>query len=289
MNIISSSTESSAPDNSGFLNIAGEEVSNQAEIPRFPTARKRAASDVQPKEIQSASYPGGVPEWRRTAAPLITIPIAASTARTGPVSRSSPGINNNQHWQNLSTLFYNTSDFQEDRGYVRWGKEKLHIGSIIRAPVHEQNLNFTGTPLGTSRNSPSLDPSAANPVYTKVRKLIVIAVHPDHYIALPCFTFSGRGLAHRLSTKAFISIRDHRSEGSFEALSCHEPVMTENLEPGIEPFDPKTCVWVTYPVSRRYGVPCAYEGNIDGASIDRVLREYRNQGPGAPSMRFGKK
>ena len=171
----------------------------------------------------------------------------------------------------------------------RFPKAEFQIGTIIKAPVHEEDFNWTPRP-------PSIDLSATadewgayshsgmsaprtehkkgrhitfsnwnDPIYTEVRFMIVVALFYDHYLAIPLYTHGGNGLAHKDNKWEYASIEDYREPRSLQEgrVLLH----TEYLKPDCKHLLPKSVAHITYPVSRKYALPVAPQGRLREDSI----------------------
>lgn len=172
---------------------------------------------------------------------------------------------------------------------IKLRKEDYKPGMIIRAPLHEQDSRGDARSLGANSNvsvaSASSEatlaekyttPSRFGTIFTKYRKMIVVACHQDNYVAIPLFTHNGRGLVNKTRPDEFVSVRDHRykerEREEWRQLSKWEPLVTEYVREGIDLFETKTTAHLAYPVSRRYGLPVVNEGCLRGSSL-RVMRD----------------
>lgn len=163
-------------------------------------------------------------------------------------------------------------DVERNKG-IKLPKETFKPGMIIRAVLHEPD--FRGA-AGASDVTPATQAdrfrtdSAYGPIYTKTRKMIVLATFQNNYIAVPLYTHNGQGLEGKTKPEEFVSVRDHRAPGSFTPLSMHHPLVTGHLNDGIEPFHVKTAVHITYPVSRKYTLPVVQEGRLNNESVQQL-------------------
>ena len=160
------------------------------------------------------------------------------------------------------------ADVENNKG-SKLAKEMFRRGMIIRAAHHEQHFTArTSASVGasdvTARDNYRND-SKFGTIYTKYRHMIVVALYDEHYVAVPLYTHNGKGLEHKLKADEFVSVRDHRLPGSFTKLSVHPPVVTEQLNVGVDNFHPKSTAHFTYPVSRKYGLPVIVEGQVSKA------------------------
>ena len=175
---------------------------------------------------------------------------------------------------------------REANQFVRIPAEQYKLGMIIRAPLHEQDSAVARRPGGGSSvatNSSEATKaenckteSRMGTIFTKQRKMIVVALHADHYVAIPLYTHNGRGLINKRQPEEFVSVKDHRDREEFVKLSKHDPLVTEMIREGINLFDPKSTAHLAYPVSRRYQLPVVYEGHLRNSSL-RILVSLYNR------------
>ncbi|KAL8764910.1 MAG: hypothetical protein Q9194_006771, partial [Teloschistes cf. exilis] len=173
-----------------------------------------------------------------------------------------------------------------DNRSIRYRKDEYKPGMIIRAPLHEQDSkggqhrpNGTGSSVATmaseaTRAEKYTTESRFGTIFTKYRKMIVVALHQDNYVAVPMYTHNGMGLINKARPDEFISIKDHRNknDADWRQLSKWDPLVTEHVKEGIDLFDPKSTVHVAYPVSRRYALPVVLEGNLRRSSF-KILKD----------------
>ena len=108
--------------------------------------------------------------------------------------------------------------------------------------------------------------------------MIVVACYTQHYTAIPLFTHNGRGLVGK-NPDEYVSVRDYRSKDHFNELSHHGTLLTKFLNEQIYLFDPKSTAHFTYPLSRRYDLPCVYEGYLEPASTRRLVKLFDEHAP----------
>ena len=164
----------------------------------------------------------------------------------------------------------------------RFPKEEFHVGTIIKAPIHEEDFNWTPRPPSVeaaesadergrySRSGMSTPRTAPNkkrhitfsnwndPIYTEVRFMIVIALFYDHYLAIPLYTHGGNGLAHKDNKWEYASIEDYREPMSHQEAGFL--LHTEYMKPDCKHLLPKSVAHIAYPVSRKYTLPVAPQG-----------------------------
>lgn len=170
-------------------------------------------------------------------------------------------------------------------------KAQYKPGWIIRGLLHEQDYNATSTGSNITVTDRFRSETKFGPVYTKYRKMIVLAMFEDHYLAIPLFTHNGNGLAYKSRPDEFIGIKDHRAraeEGLLQQQSRHEPLVTEAINSGIHLFDVKSTAHVTYALSRKYDLPVILEGQLTRSSINRLIRLFNQFAPTELKDRQGK-
>ncbi|KAI4158045.1 MAG: hypothetical protein LQ342_007808 [Letrouitia transgressa] len=160
---------------------------------------------------------------------------------------------------------------EANRG-VKLKKANFKIGMIIRAPLHEQD--FKGGRATSVAGSEATvaekytTESKFGTIFTKYRKMIVVAMHQDNYVAIPLYTHNGQGLHNKARPDEFVSVKDHRNKDpKWSKLSDWDPLVTEHINPGIDPFDPKSTAHLAYPVSRKYTLPVVHEGQLRATSL----------------------
>lgn len=155
-------------------------------------------------------------------------------------------------------------------------KQLFKPGMIIRAALHEQHLDNRIDQADKNKTQ-----SIFGAIHTKFRKMIVIGLYQDHYIALPMYTHNGIGLSNKAKPDEFVSVKDHRSNSAFTKLSKHQALVTETMYEGINIIDPKTTAHITYPISRKYDLPIVQEGQLEKASIVSLMDLYNRLAPKA--------
>lgn len=161
----------------------------------------------------------------------------------------------------------------------RFPKEEFQVGTIIKAPIHEEDFNWTPRP-----NSMGMSGSLADrgrychfsnwndPIYTEVRFMIVIALFYDHYLAIPLYTHGGNGLAHKDNKWEYASIEDYREPRSLQEAG--NLLHTEYLKPDCKHLLPQSVAHIAYPVSRKYNLPVAPQGRLRQDSTDALVKVF---------------
>ncbi len=167
-----------------------------------------------------------------------------------------------------------TANFPKETETLAWAaetaqltiipKSEYRVGMIFRAPHHEQHWNPHGSKAGDSSRTESF----AGPICTKTRKMIVVALHSDNYVAIPLYTHNGNGLSRKENADDYVSVFDHRYAENpsyfqgLKPLSNHRPLLTGFMYPTARLIDEKSTAHFTYPVSRSYGLSIIPEGQI---------------------------
>lgn len=178
----------------------------------------------------------------------------------------------------------------------RFPKEEFLIGTIIKAPIHEEDFRWTPRPpsmealeitneRGRYSQSGMSTPRTEHkkgrhitfsnwndPIYTEVRFMIVIALFYDHYLAIPLYTHGGTGLAHKENKWEYASIQDYREPRSHQEAGVL--LHTEYLKPDCKHLLPQSVAHIAYPVSRKYNLPVAPQGRLQEDSIITLVELF---------------
>ncbi|KAL8766087.1 MAG: hypothetical protein Q9209_007053 [Squamulea sp. 1 TL-2023] len=165
-------------------------------------------------------------------------------------------------------------------------KEQYYPGMIIRALVHEQDFEASSSKSNiTVSQDKYRTASDYGTIYTKCRKMIVLAKYEDHYTAIPVFTHNGNGLQHKVKPDEYVSIKDNRTNDECPAQSKHGHLETENMCNGTEIFHVKSTAHITYALARRYDIPVIKEGQLTGRSLNRLIELFNAYAPRPISRR----
>ena len=143
-------------------------------------------------------------------------------------------------------------------------------GTLIVAPFHEQ--------FGGDFKDPyerSLTRGQYGTVFTKLRRMVVVATYGTHYISLPFYTHDGQGLANVAREDEHVSVKDSRYKGKLDPLSRHEPLVIACMKEGAPVWNKRSMVQLTYPLSRNARHPCAIEGRLSSGSTTRLVKLLR--------------
>ena len=106
--------------------------------------------------------------------------------------------------------------------YRRYDKEELQPGTIIRAPLHEENFNRTKRSELSSMSSAKSshisfsDRCGVRVIYSESRLLIVVAAFSRHFLPITLYTYASTGLKYKDDVGEYASIQDHRQPSSLE-------------------------------------------------------------------------
>ena len=154
-------------------------------------------------------------------------------------------------------------------------KELCCVGKIIRAVVHDQDFNDTPGCLATPDDTHTTV-SKYGTIYSKMRWMIVVAVHHGNYLTVPIYTHNGTGLSNKSDAARleYVSIRDLRHTGEFESLSKHRR-LDARMKAGTTLLNRKSVAHLTAPISRKYGMLVEEQGQLDEYSVDDFTRLWR--------------
>ncbi|KAL8697884.1 MAG: hypothetical protein Q9201_006870 [Fulgogasparrea decipioides] len=158
-------------------------------------------------------------------------------------------------------------------------KGEYRPGMIIRGMLHEQDFIAASTSSNITVTDRSHHNTEHGRICTKWRKMIVLAMFEDHYLAIPLFTHNGNGLEHKTKREEFISIKDHRDRHNHPAQSRNGWLVTETINDGIDLFHVKSTAHVTYALSRRYDLPVVKEGYLTRDSTNHLIALFNQYAP----------
>ena len=178
------------------------------------------------------------------------------------------------------------------REYLPFFKSEFRVGTIIRMNIHESDFKGTSKEAITLASQASTLVEGANgsrrrkehrhhgdfgPIYSENRIFIVVNVAKSIYSAVPLFTHEGKGLAKLDPDERedWISIQDHRQVDRCQQQSEHQPLRTGYMNAQADILNPVSAAWIPYAFPCRFDVPVAYQGNLDKASAERLVRLHR--------------
>ena len=170
--------------------------------------------------------------------------------------------------------------------YRHFKSSEFVPGTIIRAPIHEEDFRRTPRPLYSSADSDLSYRSGKSshvshtdfgPVYSENRLFIVVEQFKNHYLAIPLFTYRGTGLRGEHDSKEYASIEDHRYPGSSVAAAPHL-LVTGDLKSTVRPMKPESVAHLTYPVSRKYDLHVTCQGRLRDEDTEILVKLFRRRG-----------
>ncbi|MCJ1402354.1 hypothetical protein MMC11_005574 [Xylographa trunciseda] len=81
--------------------------------------------------------------------------------------------------------------------------------------------------------------------------MIVVIMHEDHYVAVPCFTYQGKGIGAK-NADDHVSIHDCRSKGPVPRQTKHSTLEVGYMYDGTDIFDERSVAHFAYPICRPY-------------------------------------
>ena len=153
-------------------------------------------------------------------------------------------------------------------------KDLFQPGMIIRALCHEQDFHVTADRSVMTVADKHTTESKFGLIHSKYRKMIVLALYETHYLAIPLYTHNGNGISHKSKPDEYISVRDHRSSQDFVNQTENGQLVTEEINDGIHPLDPKSLAHITYPLARKYCLPLIVEGYLKDESVKRLWKLF---------------
>ncbi|KAL8870166.1 MAG: hypothetical protein Q9174_003721 [Haloplaca sp. 1 TL-2023] len=173
--------------------------------------------------------------------------------------------------------------YEKSKGHV-YDKDLYRPGMIIRVWLHEQDYAATSTGANLTVLAPRNDTKTrtntdAGPVLSTQRKMIVLSMFEDHYLAVPLFTHNGNGLNFKTKPSEFVSVFDHRVKPKPSPLGPWRPLVTESLQEDVDRFSPVTTAHITYALPRRYNLPVVKEGHLAPKSTNYLIGLYNTYAP----------
>ncbi|KAM0803635.1 hypothetical protein BDR22DRAFT_970450 [Usnea florida] len=185
-----------------------------------------------------------------------------------------------------------TMSLADHRQVYTFPQNEFERGMIFRAALHEEDYTASGRtafppPSDMSFLAASNMSTASalpknhqimtdfGPVYSENRYMVVVVLGPDTYTALPFFTHSGNGTAHKNGKTDYVSIQDHRDLGKCIPQSEHKPVCTQELKDNTKTLHEFTTANLGIAVSRKYRLPIAYHGKLNDKDTDRLVELFK--------------
>ena len=152
-------------------------------------------------------------------------------------------------------------------------RHKFKPGMILRCSMHEEDYMGTSRGADMTVASKFVSKSFAGNIFTKIRIMIVVARHENHYTAVPLYTHNGNGLSMKTADEKmeYVSVKDHRIKANFTPQTENGVLSTEYLKPGTHILDPKSTAHVTYTVPRRYDLPVVHHGHLTEQATNQLV------------------
>ena len=160
-------------------------------------------------------------------------------------------------------------DLKSDR-VQKLSKYLFKPGMIVRGICHEQDFHNAANGSTMTLADRYTTESKFGLIHSKYRKMIVVGLYDNHYLALPLYTHNGNGISRKAKPDEFVSVHDHRSLEPFTKQTRHSPLVTGEMNEGINPIDPQSCAHITHPMARKYDLPLVVEGYLNKESTGRL-------------------
>ena len=180
----------------------------------------------------------------------------------------------------------------DSRQTYTFPKEEFKKGMIFRAPLHEEDYNGAShvaysaaselsfvaasgmsTASGLAKRHQMM--SDFGPIYSENRFMVVVVLGPTTYTAIPFYTHSGNGTAHKQGKDDYVSVQDHRCPEKCVRQSKHDPICTEVLKDKVKTLHEYTTAHLGNAVSRKYSLPIAHQGRLFDNDTDRLVSLYK--------------
>lgn len=168
--------------------------------------------------------------------------------------------------------------------YYEFAKGEFKPGTIIRAPLHEEDVNRTSrysstmssgmTDYQSSRVRSHVSHTPHGAVWSESRFLIVVQKFALHYTAIPLFTYEGTGLRHKPDIKEYVSIEDHRYPGMCKG-EAPNTLRTAYLAPSVDAMRSTSVAHLTYPVPRKYKLRVKYQGRLEDEGTELLVKLFK--------------
>jgi len=118
---------------------------------------------------------------------------------------------------------------------------EFKLGHVIVTATHE--AHFEDLSLKPAERTSGQDRQVSytryGPVYSKPRKLVIIARYPEHMLCLPIYTNRQTGLRNKENKEHYMGVRDAQYYGGEKNEAPHGPclIVQRPLSPGIKKDD----------------------------------------------------
>ena len=118
---------------------------------------------------------------------------------------------------------------------------EFKLGHVIVTAMHEAHFEDLSLKLADriSRQDRQVSYTRYGPVYSKPRKLVIIARYPEHMLCLPIYTNRQTGLRNKENKEHYMGVRDAQHYGGEKNEAPHGPclIVQRPLLPGIKKDD----------------------------------------------------
>ena len=200
--------------------------------------------------------------------------LSALPYRGPPVGRSKPGVTRSYYKEEFLPVGEQNPLRLEAQKSKKYPKTMFKDGMIVRAPLHEQDVHASTNPPDHT-----ITESHYGRIHTKFRKMIIVGLYDAHYVAVPIYSYEGKGLEFKKKDE-YISVQDHRQQPpTVEKQSGLGVLVTEKLNTDVSRYHPRSAAHITSPHSRKYDGHCVIEGQISEISLRLLLKEYNQRTP----------
>ncbi|MCJ1430716.1 hypothetical protein MMC27_000066 [Xylographa pallens] len=260
-------------------------------IPRRQTATSKAASNrglvshstialsirasYQPRGVRTAQSISRAPPGHLPTAASQFLTAASQVTATAPVQ---------VHRVNLYTAAGHIGGRKRHLGPQKnraLERNQYEPGMMIMAPLHEAHFDDNIASQSIANNDQSTTQSRYGPVFHKQRPIVVVTMHENHYVAIPCFTYQGKGIEGKFPDD-HVSIHDHRRIAATVQQTKHQPLDTAYMYDDAAVMNPASVAHFAYPVCLKYGGYCVRLGYLTTESRLRLIELYRQTIPPPP-------
>ncbi|PVH75149.1 hypothetical protein DL98DRAFT_593420 [Cadophora sp. DSE1049] len=101
---------------------------------------------------------------------------------------------------------------------------EFKLGHVIVTAMHEAQFEDLSM-KPADRKSGQVTYTRYGPIYSKPRKLVVIARYPEHMVCLPIYTNRGTGLRNKENKEHYMGVRDAEYYGGEKNEAPHGPCL----------------------------------------------------------------
>jgi len=160
----------------------------------------------------------------------------------------------------------------------RWPNRTFQPGTIIQALNYEEHIDQQETPHSPTADNlcPFNDPRQRK-VCCKDRIMVVIHQFDGHYVAVPVFSYSGRGIGWMADRRKaeYMDIHDHRNPPADNVRQNNLPALTtKQMQNWFGSIKPMSAVHYTYPKSMYYRLKVVLVGELTEESTTELINHY---------------